>query len=432
MKPEPFEVTHALELIRKQSRLTPGELRLLTYLVEQQLAGREHEFSQKTIAADVFGRDLRDFEPRSDSIVRTTAANLREGLAKYYQGPGRTDPVAIELAKGTYTPHYSRRQQITPEATSRLWSARIALETRTVSGMNNAILLLDAVLEEAPQLPLALALKSEALSSKAIHGSRPRPHLELARILASKALDHGATVWQAWVANAIVYQAADWNWEAAERCYAQALDLSRKDSGTHVWYTAYLVGRGRPQEGVAHLQRSVENFGYCNPTWLGDLGMLQILSRQYDAAQSTINSALTVAPGYYQHYMHHAILLEALDNPAGALAVIDAMPLRLYERPVTWGLRALFAGLSGATAIARRRLSWMNGLRHLGVYVPATQVALCWLGMGELERAVDELERGCEERDPQVVWLQALPFCRHLAGVRRFQKLIDQIGLVRF
>ena len=68
--PDVHEVTHALELIRRKAEMPPGELRLLSYLVEETLAGRGVQLHQRTIAADVFGRDLRTFDPRADSIVR--------------------------------------------------------------------------------------------------------------------------------------------------------------------------------------------------------------------------------------------------------------------------------------------------------------------------------------------------------------------------
>src|SRR5580704_6817067 len=171
--PEVYEVSRALDLIRRQSRISPAELRFLAYVVEQTLAGRQGELCQKTIAADVFGRDLLTFDPRTASIVRTTAANLRDNLLRYYAGPGRTDPIVIELPKGGYTPAFSRRAQISAAATSRLWSARVALESRTVSGYATAIEHLDVVLAESPDLSLALALKAETLASQAIHGSRP-------------------------------------------------------------------------------------------------------------------------------------------------------------------------------------------------------------------------------------------------------------------
>ena len=62
-------------------------------------------------------------------------------------------------------------------------------------------------------------------------------------------------------AKAIVLQAFDLNWKAAEEGYGHALEASGGEAATHVWYTAFLVGR---TAAVAILQRTVVHFGYCN------------------------------------------------------------------------------------------------------------------------------------------------------------------------
>lgn len=430
--PEVYEITHALDLIRRQSRVPPAELRFLAYVVEKTLAGEQSNLSQKTIAEDVFGRDLLAFDPRTDSTVRTTAANLRDNLLLYYAGPGRGDPIVIELPKGTYIPSFSRRAQLSPAATSRLWSARVAIETRTVSGYTTALAHLDAVLAEAPGLSLALALKAESLASQAIHGSRPRPCLEQARTCAERAFDTAQPAWQAWLARAMVLQALDLDWAGADEAYRQAIQESDGEASTHVWYTAFLVGRGRPREAVSILQRTVDHFGYCNPTFLGDLAMLQMLARDYTEAQTTIQAALSAAPHYYQHHLNQAILLEALGDPGAALRVLDQTPLRIHERPVTWGLRGLFAGLDGNPRVARRRISWFRSIQRTGRYIPPSQFAVCWLGMGDFETAVKQLESSVEERDPLAVWFHAYPFFRHLHAHVAFQRLMDHIGVVRY
>ena len=431
-QPDVYEVTHALDLIRRNSEMPPGELRLLTYLVEETLAGRGAELHQKTIAADVFRRDITTFDPRADSIVRTTAANLRESLPAYYAGRGQADPLTIELNRGSYVPAFCSRAPISPHATSRLWSARTAMEKRTVSGYQTAIGHLDAVLAESPSLSLALALKAEALASQAIHGARPRPNLEQARVLAERAVEQPRPVWQAWLTQGIVQQALDWNWAGAAESYRKALELGGSEAAAHVWYTAFLVGRGRPKEGISHLQRAVDHFGYSNPTCIGDLSMLLILARDYEAAEKALEAALEAAPGYYQHHLNRAILLEACGDPSGAVRVLDQTPLHLLDRPVTWGLRALFAGLSGSPRVARRRVSWLRAIEKTGRYIPYSQVAACWIGAGNLDEAVRCLERAAEDRDPIAVWFWAYPMTRHLHGHSGFERLIDRIGLIRY
>jgi tetratricopeptide (TPR) repeat protein len=427
---EVYEVTHALDLIRRKGKLPLNEFKLLSYAVDQVVTGCDSNLSQKTIAEDVFGRDITQFDPRSDSIVRTTATNLRQNLMSYYEGPGQTDPLMVELPRGTYSPRFARRPQLSPSSVSRLWSARVALEARTVSGYAVAVKHLDGVLAESPNLSLALALKAEALASQAIHGARPRPALEEARDFALRAIDQERPVWQAWLAHGIVRQALDWDWATAESAYGKALEISAGEAATHVWYTAFLVGRGRPREAIAHLQRNVDHFGYSNPTYIGDLSMLLMLAGDYSNAATAIEAAIEAAPAYYQHRMNHAILLEALGDPAGALRVLDQTPLRIHERPVTWGLRALFAGLAGSPPMARRRLSWLRAIQKTGRYVPPSQLAACWLGAGDPDRAVECLEAAADDRDPLAVWFHAYPFFRHLHAHEGFRRLIDRMGLV--
>jgi len=141
-------------------------------------------------------------------------------------------------------------------------------------------------------------------------------------------------------------------------------------------------------------------------------------------------ASLAVTPGYYQHHLNLAILLEAKGDAAGAVKVLDQAPLKLMERPVTWGLRALFAGFSGSPRVAKRRLTWLKTIERTGKYIPPSQMAACWLGAGDADEAVRYLERAAEDRDPLAVWFHAYPFFRRLHGHARFRRLIDGMGLV--
>src|ERR1044071_178261 len=77
--------------------------RLLRFVVERHLEGRDTELKESLIAVEVFGRPP-DYDPKLDSIVRSEAARLRSRLIEYYVGEGSRDPVVIELPKGGYTP----------------------------------------------------------------------------------------------------------------------------------------------------------------------------------------------------------------------------------------------------------------------------------------------------------------------------------------
>jgi TolB-like protein/Tfp pilus assembly protein PilF len=79
--------------------------KLLRFLVERQLEGREQELKESLIGVEVFGR-RPDYDPKLDSTVRTEAVRLRARLSKYYSTEGSQDPLVIELPKGGYVPRF--------------------------------------------------------------------------------------------------------------------------------------------------------------------------------------------------------------------------------------------------------------------------------------------------------------------------------------
>src|SRR5580692_2120081 len=80
-----------------------GLSRLLRFLVERKLEGRDSELKESLIGVEVYGRKP-DYDPKLDSTVRSEIARLRARLSKYYTTEGSQDPLMIELPKGSYVP----------------------------------------------------------------------------------------------------------------------------------------------------------------------------------------------------------------------------------------------------------------------------------------------------------------------------------------
>jgi hypothetical protein len=81
------------------------------------LLGRQDEIKESTIALEVFGRTAA-FDDKKDSIVRVDAHRLRERLARYYSTEGSNDRVVIDLAPGSYVPHFIVRESADAGAAS--------------------------------------------------------------------------------------------------------------------------------------------------------------------------------------------------------------------------------------------------------------------------------------------------------------------------
>lgn len=95
-------------LASKEFSSSERQRRFLSFVVEETLNGRASGIKEAVIALEVFGRDSSAFDPRTDSIVRVEARNLRLRLAAYYVDEGRGDAVRIDLPRGAYIPVFTR------------------------------------------------------------------------------------------------------------------------------------------------------------------------------------------------------------------------------------------------------------------------------------------------------------------------------------
>ena len=96
-------------------RRAPRLAAFLRYIVERELAGHRSQIKGYTIAVEALGRHA-EFDPQADPIVRVEAGRLRRALKRYYAGPGRRDPLVIEVPPGKYVPLFRARDGAVDDA----------------------------------------------------------------------------------------------------------------------------------------------------------------------------------------------------------------------------------------------------------------------------------------------------------------------------
>jgi len=101
----PASIRQELEKILSSGHfnISQRQRRFLQFVVEESLEGRSSGIKESVIAFEVFSRDS-SFDPRTDSVVRSEARNLRLRLGDYYRTEGSQDHVIIEIPKGSYVP----------------------------------------------------------------------------------------------------------------------------------------------------------------------------------------------------------------------------------------------------------------------------------------------------------------------------------------
>jgi len=80
----------------------------LIYIVDRASSGKLDELSEQHIGYEVFQRDS-DYDTTTDTIVRSSARQLRAKLIEYYAGQGASSDWVLEIPKGGYLPRFHPR-----------------------------------------------------------------------------------------------------------------------------------------------------------------------------------------------------------------------------------------------------------------------------------------------------------------------------------
>jgi hypothetical protein len=76
---------------------------LLQFITEQTIHGNAHELTEQHIGNALFHKPS-DYSPLEDSSVRVHVRQLRLKLHEYFNEEGRTEPVILDIPKGSYAP----------------------------------------------------------------------------------------------------------------------------------------------------------------------------------------------------------------------------------------------------------------------------------------------------------------------------------------
>ena len=93
----------------EELRASPRSRAFLAYVVTETLAGRGHRLKERTVARYALGRP-KDFDAATDAAARVQANRLRTSIQRYYAGTGATDPLVIDLPRGSYVPRFTYRE----------------------------------------------------------------------------------------------------------------------------------------------------------------------------------------------------------------------------------------------------------------------------------------------------------------------------------
>jgi tetratricopeptide (TPR) repeat protein len=319
---------------------------------------------------------------------------------------------------------------ISPESYEDYLKGRFYWNKRSEEGLTKAIEYFQLATQKDPHSALAFAGLADCYSiiGSAIVGSVPSQDVaSKARVAALKALELDKSLAEAQTSLATVQFNYDWNWPAAASGFQRSIELNPSYATAYQRYSLYLMAMGRTGESLAQMNRARE----LDPLSISmnfSLGWRLYMARQYDQAISQLRNTLEMDPDFAlprmvlgQAYEQKGMLTQAIAELQRSVAVSH------YSPPMLGSLGHAFA-LAGNKPEADKILAQMLE-QSKKRYVSPFYVSVVYAGLHENEKAIDWLEKACEDRSNAIIFLKVDPDFDGLRSNPRFQALLRRLAL---
>jgi serine/threonine protein kinase/TolB-like protein/Tfp pilus assembly protein PilF len=242
-----------------------------------------------------------------------------------------------------------------------------------------------------------------------------------------KALELDATLPEAHAMMGVL-RAIDYDWKGAERSFNRALELDPTSGevwGNYDYY--YLVPMRRLDEAIAASKRAVE-LDPLSPLDHWRLGLRFYCKRQWDSAIKEYRNALDLDPNYAWAIVCLPTAYISAGKPEEAIRSLETPKQSRGSKPSILGLLGLVYGMAGRMGEAQTFLKELEELARR-VYAPPSSFAHVYLGLGEMEKCFDWLEKAVDEHDGIVFNLHVLPYFDSLRSHPRYPALMRKMNL---
>jgi eukaryotic-like serine/threonine-protein kinase len=369
--------------------------------------------NEEPIWSHDFERELRDVLTLQNEIV---AAIARE--------------VQLELSPSEQA-GLKRARQVDPEAYRLSLTGWLQMRTFTPEGFENAQRLFREAIARDPNEALAYSGLADLYGLLEIfQPGSSRGDAERAKLAALKAIELDETLAQAHVALGNYRLGKEWDYKGAEASYKHALELNANLADAHISYALYRSIFGDQAGAIAEWKRGIEldPFSPLYTGWLA--GAYWEFFRPDDAIREA-QRALVLQPDFPVGLF--VLGLSYVDKGKFDEAIaIHQRALNMYPtQGFSWALATTYAH-AGRNADAKKIMGELEAGRSTDVVHPWF-VAAAYSAMGDLDRALDWLDKAYDER---ILFLcnlardRAAGFdLRPLRGDPRYEALLRKVNL---
>ena len=372
---------------------------------------------------------------RSGELIRvsTQLIDARDGLQRWSDTHDRNvsdvlkvqDEIAASLARAlqiTVSADFSSRESLkNPEAYDLYLHGLHAQDIASQEATKEAVADFQQVLNLEPTYAPAAANLAWAYEWLGSEGwSPPREAFEHAREAAQRALRLDPRLGNAHAALAEVYMIYDWDWSGADREGRQARQLGDEEQGAQI---AGILAANRGQWKVAdQLVQTALALDPLNPGPYEVLAsQVYLRSGRFAEAESAMHRVLEISPGYgnAQYFLGLSLMLQGRLVDALAAMQQETIDDGRYEGSsmVYYAMgRKAESDAALQMGTAQNSASWPSEIARVHAF------------RGELDEAMQWLERAYAIRDEDLYFIKNDPLVKKLESDPRYQAFLQKMN----
>jgi tetratricopeptide (TPR) repeat protein len=291
---------------------------------------------------------------------------------------------------------------------------------RTDDGLKEGIKYFEQAIEIDPDYALAYSGLADTYVLLPFYAEWQREEAySKARASVLKALELDSRLVEAKTAFAYMEGLYNWDWAGSERVFKQALKLNPGYATCHHWYAELLKTLGRIDEAIKEIKIALE----LDPLSIvtnRNFGIYLYLARRYDEAIEQFQKTLEMSPDFPATYswLGWTYLQKKMYKEA----------VEAFKGESRTGLAYIYATLGNR----EEALSILNEFkeRTLREHVDPVSFARIYLGLGEIDKAFESLEKAYQERSLNLVdYIYLHPTYDSIRPDPRYTELLKKIGL---
>jgi len=367
--------------------------------------------SASSVWTEVYDRRLDDIFEVQDEIARAITQRLRVTmnlLSSEAASTGGTQNARSYEAylKGRY-----------------LWNRRTERNVRL------SIAEFEKALIEDPEYALPWVGLADACITLALYGAAsPMDMMPRAKQAVNHALGLNPELAEAFMSRGCVRAIFDWDWNAAETDFEQAIRVNPRSAQTRQWFAMNCLA---PQRRFERARSELKIASELEPMSLAiatSPGILDLFRGDYDAAIRRFQAVLELEEGFY---LAHYFLAQACSETS-----MHQDAIREAERAVaitngsseSLSVLGYIQAAAGNEAASSRVLQMLLD-RRANAYVSPVLIAQIQVGLSRTDAAIENLIKALEVRATDLMWIAVRPAFARVRRDPRVREILSRHGL---